>query len=158
MLATHCLLPTAEQSAASTVFPLLQVNANLSIWHAQRALWRKESSCDASCACSTQPWFLACSSSEAKVSECLLCAPIECPELAVSDGSVVPKLYAPACTRGECDHDECLKKKLELLRSCKTEFAESDKLVRFRKYAKMERTRNDGSPYTEARPLPRTSL
>jgi len=125
------------------------VNANLSLWHRERALWRKESSCDASCACSTQPWFRSISSSEAELSKGLLCAAVECSELAVDDGSVVPKLYAPTCTRGECDHVDCLKKKLEQLRACKTEFADSDTLVRYRKYAKMERTRNDGSKYTE---------
>ena len=125
------------------------MNANLSLWHRERALWRKESSCDASCACSTQPWFRSISSSEAELSKGLLCAAVECSELAVDDGSVVPKLYAPTCTRGECDHVDCLKKKLEQLRACKTEFADSDTLVRYRKYAKMERTRNDGSKYTE---------
>jgi hypothetical protein len=128
------------------------VNANLPLWNRERALWRKEKSCNASCACGTQPWFLSISNSEALLSKGLLCAPIECPDLAVNDGSVPPKLYAPACTRGECDHDECLKKKLELLRACPTEFGESAKLVRYRKYANMERTRNDGSTYTEVRP------
>ena len=131
------------------------MNANLSLWHRERALWRKESSCDASCVCRTQPWFRSISSSEAELSKGLLCAPIECPTLAVDDGSGVPKLYAPTCTRGECDHVDCLKKKLEQLRACKTEFADSDTLVRYRKYAKMERTRNDGSKYTE---VPRISL
>ena len=50
---------------------------------------------------------------------------------------------------GECELPECLKAKLELLRACLTEFAKSDGLVRYRKYAKMHRTRNDGTPYTE---------
>ena len=71
------------------------------------------------------------------------------------DLNVVPKLHKPSCARGECDHEGCLKKRLQQLRACKTEFADSGPLVRFRKYAKMPRTRNDGTEYTEARPAPR---
>ena len=72
------------------------------------------------------------------------------------DLGAVPKLHKPSCARGECDHECCLKKKLQLLRACETEFADSNTPVRYRKYAKMPRTRNDGTEYTEARPAPRT--
>ena len=68
---------------------------------------------------------------------------------------MAPKLHKPSCTRGECDHADCFKTKLEELRACETEFADSNQLIRYRKYAKMPRTRNDGSEYTEARPTPR---
>jgi|TARA_B110001469_G_scaffold122891_2_gene134143 hypothetical protein len=71
------------------------------------------------------------------------------------DLGVAPKLHEPSCTGGECDHEGCLKKRLQQLRACKTEFADSGPLIRYKKYAKMPRTRNDGSEYTEASPAPR---
>ena len=46
-------------------------------------------------------------------------------------------------------YSDCLKSKLEQLRRCRTEFADSNVKVRYRKYAKMRRTRNDGSEYFE---------
>lgn len=82
-----------------------------------------------------------------------MCSPTECPELKLDDEAEVPVLHKPCCSRGECEGAECLKARLELVRKCKTEFAESSKKVRFRKYAKMDRVRNDGTPYTEARAL-----
>ena len=64
------------------------------------------------------------------------------------------KLHKPECTRGECECDECLLKKLELLRACETEFADSTEMVRYRKYMKMPRTRSDGRNCSSQRTHP----
>ena len=68
-------------------------------------------------------------------------------------GSAAAGLASPhrALNASRCEHPDCLKARLSQLRACKTEFAQSSQLVRYRKYAKIERTRNDGSTYVEVR-------
>lgn len=143
-----CLvLPTYDQCAD----PLYtQLRANLPAWHALRSSWHKEANvCDESCACK-KDWFLRSTKSEGDLHECLLCEPKDEPELRVEgDSGAPPRLYAPCCTRGECAQPGCLAARLTLWRACKTEHAESGALVRYRKYAKMPRTRGDGTEYFE---------
>ena len=144
-----CLVkPTYDQCADPTY---TQLRANLPVWDKERSVWHKESVCDNSCACSSSTtWFRSISRSEALLNEGLLCKPVLCSELLVEDdGGVTPKLHKLSCTRGECAHVDCLEAKLEQLRGCKTEFEDSTKKVRYRKYAKMNRTRNDGTEYSE---------
>jgi len=125
------------------------VRVNLSVYDKERRAWHQQSKCDDSCACS-KPWFLEFSRSESALEKCLLCPPVECPELRVEDdGGNMPKLYQLKCSCGDCNQPECLKAKLELLRKCLTEFANSDIMIKFRKYLKMPRIRNDGTPYSE---------
>jgi hypothetical protein len=164
--------PTFDQCADPTY---TQLRANLPVWHKLRPTWHAQSVCDATCVCGgkrtdgegvdgegsggegdadredqVNMWFRSISGSEQQLLEGLLCDPVECPELRIdTDGNATPKLYKPLCARGECNCPECLKSKLVLLRKCKTEFAASHILVRYRKYAKMNRTRNDGTEYTE---------
>ena len=128
-----------------------QLHANLSLWNAKRQEWHKQSKCGSSCACSdSEGWFHSISRSEQQLQEGLLCKPVACPELCIeTDKGETPKLYKPECTCGECDGPSCLQARLEQLRACKTEFAKSTGLVRYRKYLKMDRVRNDGTPYTE---------
>ena len=118
------------------------------MWHKQRGLWHEQKKCDpSSCACS-ESWFTSFSSSRSQLRENLLCQPVACPELCVdSDEGTAPKLHKPDCSNGECNHEDCLKAKMEKLRNCKTEFSDSTQKVRYRKYAKMPRKRNDGTEY-----------
>ena len=143
-----CLIkPTYDQCADPIYTP---VRANLPTYHKLRTSWhQKESACDMSCACKSKLFFLNFSSSEDSLNEWLLCPAIACPELKLEDESEVPKLHKPCCTLSECNNPGCLAAKLEEVRECKIEFAETDKKVRFRKYAKMPRKRNDGTEYTE---------
>mmetsp|Transcript_63625 Transcript_63625/g.189666 ORF Transcript_63625/g.189666 Transcript_63625/m.189666 type:complete len:828 (+) Transcript_63625:1660-4143(+) len=142
-----CLIKPTFDQCADPIYTQLRVN--LPTWDAHRKKWQKAGSCPAACACS-KPWFASISTSEAALSEGLLCQPVPCPELMVeSDGGVVPKLDKPCCTRGECDDPDCLKARLQQLRACKTEFNDSTERVRHRKYSKMPRTRNDGTEYFE---------
>ena len=96
----------------------------------------KESVCGVTCACKTNPWFLAISSSDQALHEGLMCPPIDCPDLMLEDdGDATPKLNKPCCSNGDCNDPKCLKAKLKLLRTCKTEFAQSSVKVRYRKYS-----------------------
>ena len=80
----------------------------------------------------------------------MLCQPLEYKELEVeADGGKAPKLSKPSCTGGDCDCGDCLAAKLEKLRACNTEFSGALQKIRYRKYVKMPRTRNDGSEYHE---------
>ena len=144
-----CLIRPTYDQCADPIYTMLR--ANLPMWNRERTLWHeKESKCDASCACKSAPWFRSFTASETALHECLLCKPIACPELMVDDDKgIAPELHKPECTRGECDCDECLQKKLELLRACPTERGDPNRKVRYRKYAKMPRKRADGSEYTE---------
>ena len=80
------------------------MRANLPVWNKLRAVWHeKESKCEGSCACRTQPWFRSISSSEQSLHEGLLCKPVACPELMLEDDrGMVPKFHKPECTNGEC--------------------------------------------------------
>ena len=144
-----CLVKPTYDQCADPIYT--QLRYNLPVWNKLRKLWHKPGGCAASCACSmgSNEWFHSISSSEAKLHEGLLCLPVVCPELQVPDNlGHAPKLYKPSCTLGECGSADCLKAKL---RKCKIEFADSNERVHYRKYAKMARTRNDGTEYYEAR-------
>ena len=142
-----CLVKPTRDQCADPVYTMLR--ANLPTWHKLRSAWHKESDCDDSCACK-EAWFRAMTQSEAALDESVLCKPCDEKELTIDDDNgAAPKLHKPTCTRGECEDPSCLKTRLEQLGACMTEFKASADPVRFRKYAKMERTRNDGSPYTE---------
>jgi hypothetical protein len=144
-----CLIKPTYDQCADPIYTQLRVN--LPVWHRERALWHeKESKCDASCACKEMPWFRACSSSEKGLLDSLLCQPVACPELELPDDrGEIPKLHKPACAGGECSSVDCLAAKLKKLRACNTEFDTSETQVRYRKYAKMPRKRNDGTEYEE---------
>ena len=145
-----CLIKPTYDQCADPIYT--QLRANLPIWHKLRALrHEKESSCAGSaCACSSTSWFHSISASELALVDGMLCKPCKCPELMVEeDNGVAPELHKPCCTGGECTEIGCLLTKLELLRECSTEFADSTTLVRYRKYVKMLRFRNDGSEYHE---------
>lgn len=153
-----CLVRPKYDQCADPIYT--QLRSNLPTWNKLRTVWHKaeNSKCDDSCACksfcegtSSSSWFRDMSRSEKELNKNLLCEPVAHPELKPTSESAAPEVYKPCCTRGECDKPECLKVRLEKLRECKTEFADSDELVRYRKYCKMPRTRNDGSEYTEAR-------
>ena len=144
-----CLIKPTYDQCADPIYTQLRVN--LPVWHRERAVWHeKESKCDASCACKEMPWFRACSSSEKGLLDSLLCQPVACPELELPDDrGEIPKLNKPACAGGECSSADCLAAKLKKFRACNTEFDTSETQVRYRKYAKMPRKRNDGTEYEE---------
>ena len=145
-----CLIKPTYDQCADPIYT--QLRANLSTWHKLRAVWHeKESKCGGStCACSSTTWFRSITSSEAALVEGTLCKPVKCPELTLEeDNGAAPELHKPCCTGGECTEVDCLASKLALLRDCLTEFADSTEKVRYRKYVKMLRFRNDGSEYYE---------
>jgi hypothetical protein len=149
----HCPSKPTYDQCADPLYTMLR--ANLPTWHKHRALWRKQQArCnDDACACKKQ-WFDTFTSSETALVEGLLCKPVKCPELTIEeDKGEVPSFHKPSCSCGECDAEECLKAKLEQLHACKIEFPESTSrptgLVRYRKYVKMPRKRNDGSEFFE---------
>jgi hypothetical protein len=143
-----CLIKPTYDQCADPIYTMLRVN--LPTWHKQRALWRKDSTCTvAACACS-KPWFKSFTSSETALVDNLLCKLVACPELKIEDDKgVVPSFHKPLCSGGDCDAEECVKAKLEQLRACEIEFADSTDQIRYRKYMKMPRMRSDGSEYTE---------
>ena len=143
-----CLIrPSYDQCADPTY---TQLYANLPTWDKLRLAWHTQSKCADSCACKKAPWFMLISKSPQQLLDGLICAPIECPQLQLDDDGEVPKLHQLECTRGECEKEACLAFKLDQLGECPTECGKDDgEMVRYRKYAKMDRTRNDGTEYTE---------